>query len=135
MNKFDYKALAIGALIYFIGSFLLIGALAILIVEVDMEIKLTGQLEYYIELISSIILILIAGFYTYMFSKLKKLNQSVVLGIILFLYHFPGTIMQFEYPDGDPFLWNIIYDTSLILFAYLGSVFAIRKMRKDALQV
>jgi hypothetical protein len=131
-NKFDFRALSVGALIYFVGSYLLTALVAIILVEASADIDLFAQdkNEFLIELTMSLILIYLAGFYTQRLSRVNSLNQSLVLGIILFLINLPGTLNQIWDPKGDPFLWNITYDITLIVFAYLGSIIAVRKTNK-----
>jgi hypothetical protein len=131
-NKFDFRALSVGALIYFVGSYLLTALVAIILVGASADIDLFAQdkNEFLIELTMSLILIYLAGFYTQRLSRVNSLNQSLVLGIILFLINLPGTLNQIWDPKGDPFLWNITYDITLIVFAYLGSIIAVRKTNK-----
>ncbi len=132
MKKFDFRALSVGALIYFVGSYLSTALVAIVLVEASADIDLLApdKNEFLIELAISLILIYLAGFYTQKLSRVNSLNQSLVLGIILFLFNLPGTLNQIGDPKSDPFLWNITYDISLIAFAYLGNIIAVRKTKK-----
>jgi len=129
MKRLDFRALSIGALIYFVGSNLLIAIIAFILVDVDND-NFVITYEFLIELLVSIIMIFLAGYYTQEQTRVEILNQSLILGIIFFVYHLLGTLSQMGDSNGDPFLWNISFDISIIIFAFLGSKFSIWRTKR-----
>lgn len=133
LKKFDFRALSIGALIYFVGSFILTAIVVFLLVEVvpdNIDLFANDRNEFLIEWVITLIVIFLAVYYTQRLSRIDNFNQGFVLGIILFIFNLPGTLNQIGDPKGDPFLWNFTYDISLILFSFLGSRIAIWKTKR-----
>lgn len=136
LSKFSFKSLGIAILIYLIGIYVFPVILAALFYVI---LELTGNelpfdslrndyFEYILELLLSGFIMIVVGYYANKIARNTKLDHSLIVGFILFGYNLIQSIIDMFNPKGDPFLINLIYDISLIIFSYLGG--RIAKKRK-----
>ncbi|MGM0883924.1 MAG: hypothetical protein ACQEXQ_23180 [Bacillota bacterium] len=135
LNKIDFKALAVGVLIFlfsiFAFGFLLVAVLAEISIQAGFEM-LSHTNELVFEFLLAWFSIFWAGYYTYKMSRKSKLYHSLLLGFFIFAYQFIGTLLSLFDPQNDPFIINILYDGSIIFFSYLGGKLAKRNRLKQS---
>ncbi|MBD2868298.1 hypothetical protein [Paenibacillus arenilitoris] len=133
VKRIDFKALSIGVLIFAFCSiaagFLLAAALAELSIQTGYEL-MTDKSELALEFLLAWFSVFWAGYYAQKTARKPGPDHSLLLGAILFAYHLIGTISAGFDPEGDPFVLNIAYDGSIVLFSLLGGKFARRERNK-----
>ncbi|WP_028608341.1 hypothetical protein [Paenibacillus harenae] len=133
VKRIDFKALTVGVLIFAFCSvaagFVLVAALVELSYQTSYEL-MNNTSELIGEFLLAWLSIFCAGYYAHKISKKPGLDHSLLLGAIIFAYQFFGTIAALFDPESDPFLLNILYDGSIVLFGYLGGKFAKRRLYK-----
>ncbi|MFC0213955.1 hypothetical protein ACFFK0_16110 [Paenibacillus chartarius] len=134
LGKLDYKTLAIGALIYFIGIYLagfLILLLLLAVESIFPDLSFANMFNHALETILDFaiawVVVFGAGYFAAQRTLHREINHSLVLGMIIFTLSLIGTIVDVFNPKGDPFLVNISFDLSLLVLTYLGGILAQRK--------
>lgn len=134
-NKVDFKALAVGVLIFIFSSFafgfLLAAALAEISTRMNFDL-LSHTNELIFEFLLTWFSIFWAGYYTSKMSRKPNLDHSLLLGFVIFAYQFIGTLSSLYDPQSDPFIINLMYDGSIIFFSFLGGKLAKRNRLKQS---
>ena len=135
LKKVDFKALAVGVLIFlfsfFAFGFLLVAALDELFTRMNFDL-LSHTNELVFEFLLTWFSIFWAGYYTCKMSRKPSLDHSLLLGFVIFAYQFIGTLSSLFDPQSDPFIINIMYDGSIIIFSFLGGKLANRNRLKQS---
>lgn len=137
-NKLDIKAILIGVIVYFIGSFIFPLAFTYFLVAIKFELVLllspTAELVLDMFLIS--IVIVCAGYCTNKFSRNKnKITNSIIFGVLISLYNIFGTMTEMNNYETQIFYINICFDISTIILSYIGGVISKKSKYKKAIKI
>ncbi|GGG86338.1 hypothetical protein GCM10010918_50660 [Paenibacillus radicis (ex Gao et al. 2016)] len=124
-NKIDIKAILIGVIVYFIGSFIFPLAFTYFLVTIKFELVLllSPIAELVLDLFLISIVILCAGYCTNTFSSNKnKLINSIIVGVLISLYNIVGTMTGINNYETHMFYINICFDLSIIILSCIGGI-------------
>ncbi len=130
IRSIDYRALAAGILIYFLGMFILELIVASLLKGIGQYLDYSFQPiidSFALEIALSAAVTFCAGYYMNARSRLRLLDQSVVLAAALLIFHLIGTINAIYVPNGAPLYINLIYDSTVTIAILAGGQYAKRR--------
>jgi hypothetical protein len=130
IRSIDYRSLAIGILIYFLGMFILELIVASLLKGIGHLIDYSVQRivdSVELEIALSAAVTFCAGYYMNMKSRTRRFDQSVVLATVLLIFHLLGTIYALFDSNGAPLHINLIYDSTVTIAILAGGQYAKRR--------
>ena len=134
IRSMDYRALAAGILIYFLGMFFLDMAVATLLKWLGQVFDYSAQRivdSFALEFVLAAVVTFCAGYYVNRISRSQRFDQSVVLALALLIFHLIGTIYSLFDADGAPLYINLFYDSTVTLAILTGGYYAKRRKIRD----